>query len=308
MDRASASREQRDEFRTFDAAPDLSAGPSSPLMLPVQGGFLYQSTKIHERGEIISLTDMWKAAGSPSGRAPNDWYALTSSREFIAHITAAYIAGNPGNKAEAVWVTKPGRNGGTWGHWQTAMAYAKYLDVAFHAACNVIVRAHMEGRRNSSSLSMDEQARAIIGGIARGVIQKALAERLEPVERAMLELTEQFRTLSAPSGQFKTSIEFLPALSVAEQHAVPKKGRTALCNRLSAALRRYSTIHDHPTRIEAHSKRWLFHVEAIKRFLDAGGIEIIRQHLDALTRQSRISIPKGDRKASLTVINPQKGA
>lgn len=302
MDRASASPEQRDEFRTFDAAPDLSAGPSSPLMLPVQGGFLYQGTKIHERGEIISLTDMWKAAGKPEGKRPANWRRKEGA-EFIAHIAATL------NVPEGhIIFGERGRTGVTWAHWQPAMAYAEYLDVAFHAACTVIVRAHMEGRRNSSSLSMDEQARAIIGGIARGVIQKALAERLEPVERAMLELAEQFRTLSAPSGQFKTSIEFLPALSVAEQHAVPKKGRTALCNRLSAALRRYSTIHDHPTRIEAHSKRWLFHVEAIKRFLDAGGIEIIRQHLDALTGQSRISIPKGDRKASLTVINPQKGA
>lgn len=32
----------------------------------------YQGARIRLRGDLLSLTDMWKAAQSPGGRAPND--------------------------------------------------------------------------------------------------------------------------------------------------------------------------------------------------------------------------------------------
>lgn len=121
---------------------DTPSEPERNEMLPVQGGFLYQGIKINERGEMLSLTDMWKAAGADPSQQPAEWLRSAEAVRFIE-----FIAENLNLGISQVLQTKPGRNGGTWAHWQPAMAYAKYLSPAFHAACNVIVRAHMEGKQ-----------------------------------------------------------------------------------------------------------------------------------------------------------------
>ena len=41
-----------------------------------------------------------------------------------------------------------GRNGGTWGHWQIALAYAKYLDPHLHIQVNEWARAYKEEESN----------------------------------------------------------------------------------------------------------------------------------------------------------------
>lgn len=102
--------------------------------------------KIGVKGDRLNLTHMWRAAGAPSGRAPNDWLALVSTKEFVDHISA--IAGIPGNSLVA---TKAGQKGGTSAHWQIGLAYAKYLSPAFHAACNQIVRSYIEGLETRAS-------------------------------------------------------------------------------------------------------------------------------------------------------------
>lgn len=102
---------------------------------------VYNGEVIHQRDEMLSLTDMWRAAGSPSGRAPPDWIALASSQEFIACVEAGLNAGISGIK------TRKGRyGGGTEAHWQVGLAYAKYLSPEFHMWCNTVVRDRMEGR------------------------------------------------------------------------------------------------------------------------------------------------------------------
>lgn len=82
--------------------------------------FVYNGEVIRDRDEMLSLTDMWKAAGAPDGRAPADWSALTTTREFVEVVSATHNAGFPGI------IAKKGKNGGTWAHWQIALAYAKY--------------------------------------------------------------------------------------------------------------------------------------------------------------------------------------
>ncbi|WP_372393690.1 KilA-N domain-containing protein (plasmid) [Azospirillum sp. HJ39] len=113
-----------------------------------KAAFSYNGTIIHDRGETLNLTDMWRAAGAPDGRAPNDWKALPQAVEFIQHI--ALSAGISGNKHI---VTKTGRSGGTWAHWQIGMAYAKYLSPEFHEWCNGVVRAHMESSRVAHTMT-----------------------------------------------------------------------------------------------------------------------------------------------------------
>lgn len=101
---------------------------------------VYNGVVVETRSDMLSLTDMWRAAGSQSGRAPSDWGDLASTKEFVAAVEASFNAGKSGI------ITKKGRNGGTWAHWQIGLAYAKYLSPEFHMWCNSVVRDRMEGR------------------------------------------------------------------------------------------------------------------------------------------------------------------
>lgn len=105
---------------------------------------VFNGIEVHDRGEMLCLTDMWKAQGSPDGRGPNDWRALSATAEFVEHVALVLNAGNSGN--ELFEVKRGGRTPGTWAHWQIALAYAKYLSPEFHMQCNVVIRERMEGK------------------------------------------------------------------------------------------------------------------------------------------------------------------
>ncbi|MBP2312615.1 KilA-N domain-containing protein [Azospirillum soli] len=115
----------------------------------------YNGHAIRDRGKTVSLTDMWKAAGSPENREPWNW-SRKEGAEFVEFVAASHNL-----TMEQVMITKKGKGGGTWAHWQLAMAYAKYLSPEFHAWCNSVVRAHMEGRTHQALLA-DRQNEALL--------------------------------------------------------------------------------------------------------------------------------------------------
>lgn len=131
---------------------------------------VYNGEVIRDRNEMLSLTDMWKAAGSPSGRAPADWRALTSTAEFASHVAEFLNAGKSGN--ELFKTIRGGTSPGTWGHWQLAMSYAKYLSPEFHMWCNTVVRERMEGTSQAGvpATMLEEVTRSF--GILRQLIHK----------------------------------------------------------------------------------------------------------------------------------------
>ena len=112
------------------------------LMEPAGKGLIYNGTLIRDKGEMLSLTDMWKAAGSPENSRPADWFALPQSQGFIEAVAASSNA-----EISGIWKSKRGNNGGTFGHWQIGIAYAKYLSHDFHMWGNQAIREKMEGAR-----------------------------------------------------------------------------------------------------------------------------------------------------------------
>jgi hypothetical protein len=66
------------------------------------------------------MTHMWKAAGADYSKAPPRWVDQEGTKEFLGYLETVIDRGS-------LIETKEGRNGGTWGHWKVAMAYAKYL-------------------------------------------------------------------------------------------------------------------------------------------------------------------------------------
>jgi hypothetical protein len=141
----------------------------------------FNGTIIHDRAEMLCLTDMWRAAGSDPQQTPAKWRALPNTIDFIEH--AALTIGKSDSDLFATQMG--GRQPGTWAHWQIGLAYAKYLSHEFHMWCNTVVRERMEGK--SVSLSIDPTTMEMIrrtDGIARQLSGKIaeiekLLDRLE---------------------------------------------------------------------------------------------------------------------------------
>lgn len=157
----------RKQNKDVAAMNDLFAGSGR--------GLVYNGTEIRDKGDMLSLTDMWKASGGPSGRAPSDWSDLASTKEFVSAVEASFNAGKPGI------ITKKGRGGGSMAHWQIGLAYAKYLSPEFHMWCNTVVRAHMEGKPASGHLPAETLAQ-----IERSFgIMRMLAHKVTEMEKAL---------------------------------------------------------------------------------------------------------------------------
>lgn len=129
---------------------------------------VYNGEVIHAKSEMLSLTDMWKAAGADEAKRPANW-ARKEGSDFIAHMEAVLNV-----PVGHIIRGERGRNGNTWGHWQIALAYAKYLNPAFHEWCNSVVRERME-ERSLSTANLPADVLEVIertNGIARMLAHK----------------------------------------------------------------------------------------------------------------------------------------
>lgn len=103
---------------------------------------------IHSDGEMISLTDLWKEAGSPKGKNPNDWTRQDSSQQLIE--TASGVLNTVQNR---IIKSKKGKGGGTFAHKQIALAYAKYLDPKLHILVNQVFFERIEEEKNPDKIA-----------------------------------------------------------------------------------------------------------------------------------------------------------
>jgi hypothetical protein len=164
------------EMTGTDHSTRATDGASLPALV-------FNGQVIHDRNEMLSLTDMWKAAGSPGNREPFNW-ARKEGAAFVEAVTVSL------NLPEGQVLTKrQGRNGGTWGHWQIALGYAKYLDHGFHMWTNTVVRDRME-QASHPVLPADISAK-----IERtNSIARDLSHRVKVLQEAVTELQEKRAT------------------------------------------------------------------------------------------------------------------
>ena len=168
-----------------------------------KGSLVYGGVAIRDRGEMLSLTDMWKAAGSPENREPFNWSRF-EGKGFIEAVSVAHNLSE-----DQVMTTKRGKGGATFAHWQIGLAYAKYLSPEFHMWCNEVVRARMEGgvRAGVPGDTLDQIERSF--GIMR-----MLAHKVTEIEKAI-------------PGLVASLVEPLVAARFAEQHLLLRRGQTA---------------------------------------------------------------------------------
>ena len=96
-----------------------------------------------EGKEKISLTDLWKAVGSPTNQEPWRWLETEQAKKFVPAVMREYNLA----KNEVIKTTR-GKNGGTLAHWQIGLTYAQYLSPELHAFCNQIVNERIEEEKN----------------------------------------------------------------------------------------------------------------------------------------------------------------
>ncbi|KOR32958.1 hypothetical protein TI05_03980 [Achromatium sp. WMS3] len=130
-------------------------------------------SQIRLDGEMTSLTDIWQLAQAHNlaegkldprewGRKPRAKKSGTSGKisksggpgwDFIQSLAKSLNA-----DAAHIYKTKRGRyGGGTWGHWQIGLAYAKYLDPALHREVNSIYVRHKMGDPALAAEIIDQQ-------------------------------------------------------------------------------------------------------------------------------------------------------
>ena len=122
-----------------------------------EGPLAFNGVVIRDKPDMLSLTDMWKAAGSPENREPFNW-ARKEGAQFIDAVTLTHNLPD-----SQVMDVKRGKGGGTWAHWQIGLAYAKYLSPEFHMWCNTVVRERMEGVR--ALPSADDDLKHLVDGV-----------------------------------------------------------------------------------------------------------------------------------------------
>jgi len=136
--------------------------------------------RVSLKGEMVSLTGLWKAAGADPSKKPAKWRELPSTKEFVSYLAEVIIRKSDNELFDAA----AGRNGQTFAHWQVAMNYARYLNPAFAVRCNEIVRAHMEKKLSPATdfpTELIEMIRRTDG------IVRMLASKVTKIEHAVLD-------------------------------------------------------------------------------------------------------------------------
>jgi len=102
---------------------------------------------IHYEGEMVNLTDLWKAAGSPPNKRVVDWLRNETTDDFIETISIILKR----EKSHLLKV-KPGKGGGTISHKNIALAYAKWLDPKIHVLVNQIFFERVEEEKHPEKI------------------------------------------------------------------------------------------------------------------------------------------------------------
>lgn len=204
-------------------------GVATHALTTTSAALAFEGTPIRTEGEMVCLTDMWRAAGSDDSKRPARWREQESAGDLTKELEKRGIVLDDNGWFRVV------RTGGsapasTFAHWQLALAYAKYLSPAFHIWCNEVVRAHMESQAlerqgfravRASTDPNTAHLRALNTSRRLDLEEKKmkerafsdLAKRLQQAGRADMALVIEVKRAEAISGE---SLAF--ALPPAEHH------------------------------------------------------------------------------------------
>lgn len=130
---------------------------------------------------LVSLTDIYAAAereGIADGKqSPYEW-SRRDGTNFIA-----FVADTLNTAQRRIYQSKRGKGGGTFAHWQIALAYAKYLSPQLHMQVNEVYARFKAGdvtlaEEIADRASLEDQerhAKRMAGKVARNQLTSTLA-------------------------------------------------------------------------------------------------------------------------------------
>ena len=255
----------------------LSHSPNVPAVLT------YEGAMIGQRDQMLSLTDMWRAAKSPEHREPYEW-ARKEGSEFIG-----FIAEMHNTPIGRIMIAKRGKGGSTFAHWQIALAYAKYLSPEFHAWCNTVVRERMEGKGvvvSGISQEMKEEIDRTFG------ICKMLAHKVTEMEKAIPTIINLSVESALSADPRRALLCFVSVRELLDEAKAIQKKRRGLNKRVGDALRELAATGTGPGRAyrSAHSNVWMFHRDLAGEFMKGRGATLVKEHNDRATGQGVLKL------------------
>lgn len=130
---------------------------------------------------LVSLTDIYSAAERESmadgKQSPSEWKRREGG-QFVA-----FVADTLNTAERRIYASKRGKGGGTFAHWQIALAYAKYLSPQLHMQVNEVYARFKAGdvtlaeeiADRASPADQERHARRMAGKVARTQLTATLA-------------------------------------------------------------------------------------------------------------------------------------
>lgn len=105
---------------------------------------------------------------------PAHWLESEPVQKFISTVSTKLKVGN----SDLLYTVK-GRTGGTYAHWQIALAYAKYLSPELHMFVNECFKDRMEEENNPELAINRGRERAVKHWKKSGMSEEWICERLK---------------------------------------------------------------------------------------------------------------------------------
>lgn len=94
-------------------------------------------------GELKSLNDLWRYAGSPKNQDPSQWLRLPETLRYLESECKVQKVGK-----SHILKSKRGRNGGTYASSRILLEYARYLDKDLAVIVNEVFLQEVAARQN----------------------------------------------------------------------------------------------------------------------------------------------------------------
>lgn len=135
-----------------------------------------------EGKEKVSLTDLWKAAGSPENKQPTQWVRWPQTQEFIKSLAQKLNVCNTHNAI--IQAKRGGKTPGTWAHWQLALTYAQMLSPELHMFVNQCFVERVQEENNPELAITRGRERAIRKWKKEGRSDEWIAARIRTINAA----------------------------------------------------------------------------------------------------------------------------
>lgn len=143
------------------------------------------------------------------------------------------------------------------------------------------------------------------GGIIKAVVNKALMERVEPLERAMIETARQVQELShrvddlllATNGRV-AAVEYVSVRQLLDEAKAIQKGRNSINRKIGRELRDRACLRHPPIPVRKcpHSGVWLFPVDFAAAYMKERGSALVADHNAKVGGQGVIRFPTRRKK------------